>query len=1427
MMSYPCESEVPGGVVLVGVSLKVVGLVALCFLAVQEGRSQERRAGEEGRRPVYDHALLQLRPQVRDRIASEDTVWTPRTRPVAEGRIDLETGVFRARYRIEDRVADGLSTAQAALAHLEQHGEAYGMTAAGEHLRIEHVREGRYARHVLFRQTLAGVPAYRADVKVSLDRRGQPTMVVSGYIPQLEQVRGFDPAPALSRTAAQDIVRRAADPELVVSRPELVVYASDPPRLAWKVPAVSAGLPVSWDVLVDARTGEIRRMFNTSLHAHKASSVSPESGHAAARTASAHAIGLVTSPVLQAQATPPPFVVSTPLSGKSIRTVDGAGLVFDPDPLTSAGVEYGGEYQDGDDADTAALIGQLVQVTLRDITQGADGLHRLDGPYVRIEGDPHTVPAMPNPDSFNFTRSDDRFEAVNAYYHIDKSRRYAQSLNVGYTLLDFPVRVNPQSFDGDNSVYLPESRSLQFGTGGIDDAEDADVLWHEYAHALLDYTAPGLVGPFEGTALHEGWADYWAASYSRFLSEEDPRIPPHDWKRLYNWDGNVSCWSGRTLDHTGHYDDNMTYEVSGCQVFLDIYQWGLLWATTMMDIYSHVGRGVLDRLHLASHAYLASASGFRDAAEALIQADEDIYGGAHIGALVQELGEAGYVDPGAYGPILAHEPLGATENPGGTIEVRVEARGLAAPVDSVLMRYSPGPGIPFLRFPLSRRSATLFTGNFPLPDLPGAIRYYIEAVDTQGRRRVLPALAPRAAYIFDVGKDTTAPSITHDASLRVPIFAWPVTLYAQAQDNLGVDSVWVEYVRRGIGGVREQGAFGLVAQDGRYSGRFPEPTTPVLGGDVVEYRIVARDVSMAGNEARLPAEGFFSVLLVLEGELYAYDFEHDDPGITAQGWRRGQPAFGLRVAFSGENAWATAPGGAYPVEAGRATLDLPPVSLATIDSAYLIFWHWYDFEHGGNVSPGVFNEQADIRDGGNVKVSIDGGASWEVLAPEGGYNGKISGGTGNPLAGQPGFGGYSYGWRREIVALPISGDVRVRFEAGTDEGNDGEARYFAGWYLDNVALVTARPRDVDAPRAEGLPADRLVRVAGRDMPAPLSVRVYDNTGVEAVISRYDITSRGGAATGSVRLAMSGVDVGVYEGYVAPSRPFFPGDRVAYTLRVRDFDGNETVYGPPFTIDFRSEEYAAATPASVVPVGIWRRAGSEWLARGVAAEAPYEAVSSLVLEPVTIPGNSESTAFELAHTYTLGENFGGNVKISEDDGVVWHVLAPEGGYDRDYTPAADHPMKGESVFGGDSDGSGKAPFDLTRYAGKTVRLRIDLAHAESFGPDNVWRIGNIAYRSLSPDDAVEVQRELALHANFPDPVRDITHISYTIPGDEMVPVRLSAYDVTGRRVAVLRDGQQEPGTYTVHYDAGQLASGVYILHLETPRGIRIERMIVVR
>ncbi|MEZ4916786.1 MAG: hypothetical protein R2836_07345 [Chitinophagales bacterium] len=43
----------------------------------------------------------------------------------------------------------------------------------------------------------------------------------------------------------------------------------------------------------------------------------------------------------------------------------------------------------------------------------------------------------------------------------------------------------------DNSFFSPATPlRLIFGEGGVDDAEDADVIIHEYGHAISHFAAP-------------------------------------------------------------------------------------------------------------------------------------------------------------------------------------------------------------------------------------------------------------------------------------------------------------------------------------------------------------------------------------------------------------------------------------------------------------------------------------------------------------------------------------------------------------------------------------------------------------------------------------------------------------------------------------------------------------------------------------------------------------------------------------------------------------------------------------------------------------------------------------------------------------------------------------------------------------------------
>ena len=71
--------------------------------------------------------------------------------------------------------------------------------------------------------------------------------------------------------------------------------------------------------------------------------------------------------------------------------------------------------------------------------------------------------------------------------------------------------------------------------------------------------------------------------------------------------------------------------------------------------------------------------------------------------------------------------------------------------------------------------------------------------------------------------------------------------------------------------------------------------------------------------------------------------------------------------------------------------------------------------------------------------------------------------------------------------------------------------------------------------------------------------------------------------------------------------------------------------------------------------------------------------------------------------------------------------------------------------------------------------------------------------------------LGFDQNHPNPFTESTTLRYSLP--EPLPVRLSVYDVLGREVAVLVDAAQEPGIYSVDFDARGLPAGLYIARIQ--------------
>jgi hypothetical protein len=389
---------------------------------------------------------------------------------------------------------------EAARAFLAAHADWLKFTATKDNLRVARIMESPMGYHVTFVRVVNGVPVYPGDMVITLDRE----KIVRFYFSSLYLVP--DNTSTLAALGPSEAIRAAYDYLKPTGQPrdpaqtDLVIWAGDNRDFAacWRVRQFMEDPMGDWEVLVDAQSGTIRRVADRAC------------------------------------------------------SVDGQGYVHDPDPLTSAGANYGDTgFTDNNDANSTQLQAQRVWVTLRDITYSG-GVYSLQGPWVTLLdweapwGAPVTSATA---NGFGFTRDAQGFEDVMVYYQIDKSQRWMQSLGF-YNIQYGAIACDPHGFNGaDNSHYIPGTNRIAYGEGGVDDAEDADVILHEYGHAITNSIVPGWGGGDE-PSMGEGFGDYWAASYSRSLYAFHS-----DW--VYNWDGHNPFWGGRVVNNNYHYPEDM------------------------------------------------------------------------------------------------------------------------------------------------------------------------------------------------------------------------------------------------------------------------------------------------------------------------------------------------------------------------------------------------------------------------------------------------------------------------------------------------------------------------------------------------------------------------------------------------------------------------------------------------------------------------------------------------------------------------------------------------------------------------------------------------------------------------------------------------------------------------------------------------------
>jgi hypothetical protein len=101
-------------------------------------------------------------------------------------------------------------------------------------------------------------------------------------------------------------------------------------------------------------------------------------------------------------------------------------------------------------------------------------------------------------------------------------------------------------------------------------------------------------------------------------------------------------------------------------------------------------------------------------------------------------------------------------------------------------------------------------------------------------------------------------------------------------------------------------------------------------------------------------------------------------------------------------------------------------------------------------------------------------------------------------------------------------------------------------------------------------------------------------------------------------------------------------------------------------------------------------------------------------------------------------------------------------------------------------------------------------------------------SIKGPHQIPLSTEYVLHQNYPNPFNPSTVIRFSVPGVAgQRAVSLRVYDVLGREVATLVNGEMKPGDYSVPWDAGNVAGGIYYCRLQTSQGPRVRKMLVIR
>jgi zinc metalloprotease ZmpB len=319
-------------------------------------------------------------------------------------------------------------------------------------------------------------------------------------------------------------------------------------------------------------------------------------------------------------------VAAKPGSGSST----GVGSVFVSNPVQSLGDET---LTDQKDSDAAVPSSAYYRVGLTNL----DGSGFLRGDYATVISETGN-PAYSPTNTFVYTRHQDEFEQVMAYYWITQAQTYIHSLGFGVTRRPVnnrpqPVRIDQWGLDNSFATDAPKNE-LRFGKGGVDDAEDAEVILHEYGHAI-HFSQSFSFASEEAGAISEGFGDYWAVTVSDVVArslgvpEKEPLPCVADWDATSYTSTVPHCL--RRVDTNLHYPGDLNGEV---------HHDGQIWSRALWDIRQGLGNVKADTIILQG-SFDFPGTTMVELANRTVAAAQSLYGAKAAGVVTKAFADRG------------------------------------------------------------------------------------------------------------------------------------------------------------------------------------------------------------------------------------------------------------------------------------------------------------------------------------------------------------------------------------------------------------------------------------------------------------------------------------------------------------------------------------------------------------------------------------------------------------------------------------------------------------------------------------------------------------------------------------------------------------------------------------------------------------------